>query len=346
MKDLLSERFQHFSLYECRGSSRLYECLATEIADDDELLRLSGHAREDQPTPNLLLGAVHYLLQQSDHPLKRFYASLTTVPEKPEKAFYWFKDFCRNHETEIKQLLTEKLVQTNEVRRCAYLYPIFCHIYQQTKHPLSLIELGSSAGLQLLWDKYAYQYEHGSIVGNADAQLVLTAEVREGQLPLLRKKSPPVAERIGIDLHINHLNDPEDYAWLKALIWPEHQTRRKAFERAAMQCQKEASDLTLIEGNGVDLLEEVAAEIPFDSTICVFHTHVANQIPSREKKKLIDRIKHISKNREIFHIYNNMSDPLLHIDRVSEGKESHEIVGRTDGHGSWFEWRLEQKQMT
>ncbi|SDL63570.1 hypothetical protein SAMN05216244_0208 [Sediminibacillus halophilus] len=342
MRDFLSERFQNFSLYECRGSSRLYECLATEIANDDELLRLSEHAREDQPTPNLLLGAVHYLLQRNDHPLKRFYASLTTVPDKPEEAFYWFKDFCLKNEKEIKQLLIEKLVQTNEVRRCTYLYPIFCHIYRQTKQPLSLIELGSSAGLQLLWDKYAYRYDNGSIVGNANAQLVLTAEMRGGQLPLLIKESPPVAKRIGVDLHINHLNDPEDYAWLKALIWPEHHTRRTAFEQAVVQWENEASNLTLMEGNGVDLLEEVAAGIPLDSTICVFHTHVANQIPTSEKKKLKDCIKRISRYRDIFHIYNNMSDRLLHIDRVSEGKESHETVGRTDGHGSWFEWLLEQ----
>ncbi|WP_026570022.1 MULTISPECIES: DUF2332 domain-containing protein [Sediminibacillus] len=341
--DSLSERFRSFSLNECRGSSRLYECLAEEIANDAEVLVMSEHANPGQPIPNLLLGAVHYLLQDSQHPLKQFYPSLTANPAMPEKAFPWFKDFCRIHEKGIKQLITKKLVQTNEVRRCAYLYPVFCHIYQQSGRPLSLIELGCSAGLQLLWDKYAYRYGNGLMVGNANARLVLSSEVRGDRLPLLRK-SPPVAERIGIDLHISNLDDPVDYAWLKALIWPEHQTRRTAFERAAYQYENEAAHLELIEGNGVELLEHVAAGISYESTICVFHTHVANQIPAEEKRKLLNRIKHISEKREIFHIYNNMYDRLLHLDRHSAGKETHGTVGSTDGHGSWFEWRLGQQE--
>ncbi|WP_053219291.1 DUF2332 domain-containing protein [Virgibacillus senegalensis] len=338
--------FLRFSVQECKESSGLYECLAKEIAGDEELLQLCEHARVGQPVPNLLLGAVHYLLPKGDHPLQRFYASLTSNPDRPENAFPYFKDFCQSHLNEIRRLLASKLVQTNEVGRCAYLYPAFCYMYEQTKRPLALVELGSSAGLQLIWDKYAYRYQNGLIHGNQDSPLILTSEVKTEQPPALMKSSPPVTARIGLDLHINNLEKSEDYHWLKALIWPEHHVRRDAFEKASALFKEEASNIQLVEGNGVELLEETVKSLPSDSTVCVFHTHVANQIPEKEKQILVEGINRLGKQREVFHLYNNMQDRLLHLDRMTEGKSYRRTIGRTDGHGRWFEWLLSPLEMS
>jgi hypothetical protein len=108
----------------------------------------------------LFFGAVHYLLLKgADHPLKDFYPSIVSNPKSYEDSFEYFKDFCLTHRNEIESILKTKLVQTNEIRRCAYLYPIFCTIYEKVKKPLALIEIGTSAGLQLLWDKYSYSYD-------------------------------------------------------------------------------------------------------------------------------------------------------------------------------------------
>ena len=63
--------------------------------------------------------------------------------------FPLFLAFCHTYESEIRHRLRTRRVQTNEVQRCAYLYPIFSKIQQQTKRPLGLLEIGTSAGLQL-----------------------------------------------------------------------------------------------------------------------------------------------------------------------------------------------------
>jgi hypothetical protein len=52
---------------------------------------------------------------------------------------------------------------------------------------------------------------------------------------LLFHESPPVASKVGLDLHISNLGDPEDYLWLKSLVWPEHEERLELFENAAKQ---------------------------------------------------------------------------------------------------------------
>lgn len=203
---------------------------------------------------------------------------------------------------------------------------------------MSLIELGSSAGLQLIWDHYAYSYGDELVYGNCGSPVRLTSKVHSDHFPVLLESSPPIAARIGLDLHINDLTNHADYLWLKALIWPEHQERLLAFEQAAGQLAE--NPVRLIEGDGVSMIGEAAEQVPADSLLCIFHTHVANQMPASVKRKLEERIQGIGRKRNVIHIYNNMWDSLLHVDAYINGQETSQIIGRTDGHGHWFEWRL------
>ncbi|KON87739.1 hypothetical protein AF332_13455 [Sporosarcina globispora] len=339
LKHNQSSRFKAFGQYECQGSSNLYEFLSYKIAEDNKLLVLASEARDGQPVPNLFLGAIHYLLLKGkEHDLKEFYPSLVENPRNPHESFQSFKDFCRINSQEIKEILKEKIVQTNEVRRCAYLYPVFSYIFQQTDKPLALIEIGTSAGLQLLWDKYSYSYGTGETFGNPNSNVHLSSEIKGDHVPLFPEGMPPVASRVGVDLYINDLNNMEDYLWLKSLIWPEHQERRTLFEKAA-QCVKE-NPISLIEGNGVELLPKLIEDIPEKHSICVFHTHVANQMPAKVKENLLSIIKASGQNRDTFHIYNNIHDRNLQLDYYLDSKEHKKLVGQTEGHGKWFTWEL------
>ncbi|MDR6555069.1 DUF2332 domain-containing protein [Paenibacillus qinlingensis] len=336
---LLSDRFRIFAERECKNSSRLYEHLAGNIANDLELLQLAAHSKPGQPVPNLLLGAVHYLLLSGvEHELASYYASVVDNPKVSTGAIDSFKDFCKQNEKEIIQLVANKLVQTNEVRRCAYLYPSFCHIYEMSKKPLTLLEIGTGAGLQLMWDKYAYSYKSNHKYGSLQSTLEISAEIKGDKFPFLLEHSPPVIRRIGLDLHVNNLNDSEDYLWLKALIWPEHKERNLYFETAA-HCLKN-EPIELIEGDGVAMLQEIIPTVSLHSSICIFHTHVANQIPVADKRKLIEQIQALGKKRDVFHLYNNMWDSDLHLDSYINGIEYKEKLAETDGHGRWFTWKL------
>lgn len=336
----LSKRFYRFAIDECKDSSELYEFLSLKIAEDREILQLSSHAQKGQPVPNLLFGAVHFLLLQGkEHDLKDFYPSIVHQPKNVENAFFPFKDFCLKNDEQIINILQTKLVQTNEVRRSAYLYPAFCYMYEQVKKPLSLIEIGTSAGLQLFWDKYSYSYKTTKeIYGDPDSAVHITSEIKAEELPLLLKTAPPVSTRIGIDLHVIDVTNEDDYLWLKALIWPEHKQRRQLFIDAARNITDNA--LELIEGDGISLLPEIVNNIQDDSVICIFHTHVANQLPQEAKKQLMDTITKIGRTRDIFHLYNNIYDGELHLDYFIDGKETNKTIGKTDGHGRWFEWQL------
>ncbi|PFH91043.1 DUF2332 domain-containing protein [Bacillus sp. AFS088145] len=338
----LKQRFKQFAKNECGNSSRLYEYLSLKIAEDEEIHDLCTFALDGQPIPNLLLGSIHYLLLNGNHhPLKEFYPSLVETPKKVEDSYPYFQDFCKKFRNEIIQLIHTKIVQTNEVRRCAYLYPCISYIYQKVNKPISLIEIGTSAGLQLLWDQYKYSYSTSeTIYGNIKSDVLINSEVKDKgliNLPLL-DKVPPVVDRYGIDLHVNDLSNKEDYLWLKALIWPEHFERRELFEKAVISMKE--NEINLIEADGIKILPEVVKKLSNDSILCIFHTHVANQIPVEGKQSLLKTIEGIGENRDVFHLYNNIWDRMLHLDYYIDRIKYEEVIGETEGHGKWFEWRI------
>jgi hypothetical protein len=111
----LAARFRRFAEHEC-DSSPLYRRLSLGIAEDPDLLALAAQA-QNTPVPNLLLAAVHFLLLSGvTHPLANFFFNTSDRDPYPP-----FQDFCLQHRRQIEEIIRARLVQTNEVRRCALL---------------------------------------------------------------------------------------------------------------------------------------------------------------------------------------------------------------------------------
>ena len=108
----------------------------------------------------MLFATVHFLLtEQPDHPLAAYYKSLTAAPLPYDGAFGHFKDFLLSNASKAIPLLESRITQTNEVSRCSYLLPSFAFVgRRQEGRPLALIDVGCSAGLHLIWDRYRYDY--------------------------------------------------------------------------------------------------------------------------------------------------------------------------------------------
>ncbi|GAK00764.1 LOW QUALITY PROTEIN: hypothetical protein JCM19055_3878 [Geomicrobium sp. JCM 19055] len=331
------KRFERFAIDECEQSSELYKHLALAVAKDDSLLTLSAEARKGQPVANLFFCVCALLDIKGNTPCGLLCECYRT--KAYAHTFTEFKSFCETHESELTTLLHEKLVQTNEVRRCAYLYPLFSYIYEKVQEPLSCIEIGTSAGLQLFWDQYRYSYETDLVYGNPFADVHITSSVKGGDInpTYLPSTPPPVAARIGVDLHINDVSKEEDRLWLDALIG-EHQERRELFEQAARVVQSQKAQL--IEADGVSYLSSLVEKCPSHSTVCVFHTHVANQFNESLKQQLEETVNDLGATRNLFHVYNNMRDSKLRIDSYIDGTKETHVIGETDGHGRWFEWLL------
>ena len=67
--------------------------------------------------------------------------------------------------TAIEELVATRTTQTNEVGRCLALVPALAEVARATGGPLSLLEVGCSAGLNLRFDRYRLGYGDPPAVG-------------------------------------------------------------------------------------------------------------------------------------------------------------------------------------
>jgi hypothetical protein len=235
----LAQRFQRFAQRECHVSP-LYARLALGIAEDPEVLAIAAPARPGQPRPNLFLAAVHFLLLQGvSHPLAGFYPSLAAAPAPTADPYPSFRAFCLGHAEALRQLIATRLVQTNEVRRCACLLPGFALVARRGKHrPLALVEIGASAGLNLLWDRYGYEYSAGRRCGDENSPVQLSCSVRRKACPPLPTAWPAVASRVGLELNPLDVRDADAVLWLRALLWPDEAGRAEMLAGAVHIAQQ------------------------------------------------------------------------------------------------------------
>ena len=333
----VKKSFLRFAQMEAKGKSALYENWCLQLIEDEPLLNLVANIPMHQPKPNLFFASVQYLSKKINAPLCRFFQQTPHVDF--EESFVQLKRFCQTYEQQLIELFHTKLVQTNEVNRASYLYPIFSLVYEKVNKPLTLIEIGTSAGLLLNVDQYCYevkQQAQTTTYGAVDSPLTIQALNTGIQLPELIR--PVVKNRIGIDLNCLDLQNEQDLNWLQALIWPE-QRGRLAILQLAANVQKH-SKLQLFSGNFGELLPGILNEPTVNGTqIIIFHTHVANQLSQSLKDELTHILHQASIEQPIYHIYNNMVDTDIHVDYVWKGEVTCiKRLSKYDSHGTMFEW--------
>ena len=138
--------------------------------------------------------------------------------------------------------------QTNEVQRSAILLPGLLHIAAATGLPLSLLEIGASAGLNLWCERYFYDYGTWCW-GDPAAALKLRSEW-VGPIPTAGSTPLKVLRRAACDANPIELTKPDEALRLKAFIWAD-QAERLARCSAA---QHEAARWLLGEGVKIEAL--------------------------------------------------------------------------------------------
>jgi hypothetical protein len=217
----------------CERRAPLYARLCRSIADDAPTRRLLLHAPPEQRLPVLLLACVHWLLlTEPEHELRRFYPNLVDESSDrgldPGDPFPEFKAFCARNEPRLAGLLATRTTQTNEVGRCATLLPVLGRLASEVG-PLALVDVGTSAGLTLMLDRYQYRYNPGGVLGNP-SPVVLSCQTR-GAVPV-PEHMPQLAARIGLDRRPIDLTDDGDAAWLEACVWPDQADRFQRLHQA------------------------------------------------------------------------------------------------------------------
>jgi hypothetical protein len=282
--------------------SPLYYQFATGIADDPEIIELLNMVDKEQPLLILFFTAVNFLLfADQEHPLAQFYPSLIECPRPAQDAYPHFRDFCLSHRSALRQLLPQARLQTNEVTRCACLLPAFHLVHTRGGgKPLALIEIGSSAGLNLNWFRYSYTYQHRLVMGHQDAPVQIHCGLQGGHAPDFPASLPAVARCIGIDLYPLYLNNEADVRWLRSHIWPHESWRYQVLDAAIRLALLHSPPV--LAGDACHLLPELLAHTSLEQTVCVFHSFALNQGPKAVRQQIEQQLAHASRTRTVFQV--------------------------------------------
>src|SRR5439155_11662242 len=131
------------------------------------------------------------------------------------------------HADMLASWTAQQEVQTNEVQRSWALLPAFLSV--SDGRPLDLLELGPSAGLNLVWDHYRYRYRTG---GWGSGTLELTGDDRIPPPAEFLARDVRVIRRRGVDLSPVDVTTERGSRLLQAFVWADQEERLERLRRA------------------------------------------------------------------------------------------------------------------
>ncbi len=298
----------------CAGRSPLYESLCRRLADDPRVPALAPDApRWDFPLR--LLAGLHRLVLDGR-------AAWDDVDRALDDHGAFLRRFAAEHE-----------VQTNEVQRSWALLPAFLSLADD--RPLDLLELGPSAGLNLVWDRYRYRYSTGAW---GSGSLELRGADRRPPPAALLGRSVQVARRRGVDRSPIDVTTDEGALLLQSFVWAD-QADRLARLRAAIEVVREEPP-ELVRGDYVEDLPTLLADRLDGAQLIVYETASTQYLDREQRAALYEAMHHAGR-----------AEPLTFITTRSDARSEHYTLEaaawpgggrreleRFDFHGGWLEW--------
>ncbi len=260
----VGRRYRRFADEEARGVSLRYAAWAEAVGRDRPTLEWLARLPPAKRQPNLLFAAVRHLYGD---------------PGDGDQ----FLTLLGTHREAVAGTMLARSTQTNEPGRCAVLLPVLARL----PPPLALIEVGASAGLCLLLDRYGYRYGDRVLPAAGAGPVLECAADAATPLP---EAVPEVAWRVGVDLAPIDLEDPDAVAWLETLVWPEHEHRRDRLRAAVAVARADPPEV-----RHRDLrqpLDDLVAEAPAGATVVVMHSAALAYVPSRDDvDRFVDHVR-------------------------------------------------------
>jgi hypothetical protein len=242
----------------------------------------------------------------------------------------------------LARFVAEQDVQTNEVGRCFALLPAFIELARWGERRLDLLELGPSAGLNLVFDRYRYRYRCGTW-GPSDSPVTLGAEERGAVPAELLEERVDVGRRRGVDLNPVDVTTDEGVRLLSSFVWADQWSRLERLRRTIdIVC---ADPPELVRGDYVELLPRLLADRDPEGLTVVFQT-ASTQYLTRERYDELRRVLvDASRDAPLGWISTQRHDEEearsqgYAIELALWPERAPHVVAHMGYHGEWLDWR-------
>ena len=230
--------------------------------------------------------------------------------------------------------------QTNEVARSGVLMPGLMVVAAETGLPVALYELGSSAGLNLMLDRYGYRLGH-SMAGDGGSALVLAPEWRGAAAP---SGAVRVVRRRGVDLNPLDVTRAADRERLLAYIWADQPAR---LARVAAAIAIAATDPPTVDrGDAADWVERWVDMAPESGVArVVMHSIAFQYFPAAVQARIVAHLADVGGRATVGAplVWLRLEvdpavggGPALALTMWPGGEER--MLARASAHGVWVEW--------
>ena len=249
-------------------------------ADDDVAAQFAA------ATPLRLIAALHELALSDDDPaLSAAYRSLDA-----EAIWAAARPAMIERHDRLAAFMAHE-PQTNEVRRSICLVGGFLEVGAATGLPLRCFEIGASAGLNSLWDRYRYSFgSHASAPHWGDPAAGVAMDTDWQGPPPTTSARVRVIERAACDRRPTDLRDPDQRRRLLAYIWAD-QTERLTRIRLAIDLALEAG-VKVEAADAVNWTQERVAPQAGAATV-LFHSVFWQYMPTESQAALRQTIEQL-----------------------------------------------------
>jgi hypothetical protein len=270
--DLISDAFRA-QVIDCRqlGSPFTAAVLQILLENIESGGGLAGAVADWQGDPRAdalpirLAGALHALVLNGSQPqLAQLYPGGGS--EDPPALRVAISRLIDQEQAHIARYLAHP-PQTNETLRSAVLLGGFMTVAREFALPLRLLEIGASAGLNTIWDKYRYRLG-ATEVGPATSPVLLETDW-QGPLPDL--VMPEILSRASCDRSPIDLQDPVQRLRLRSYVWADQRLRLARLEGAISLAL--ATGIQVEKADAADWLARQLAQ-PADRAVTVIYHSV------------------------------------------------------------------------
>jgi len=232
--------------------------------------------------------------------------------------------------------------QTNETGRSSMVLGAALHVANATGLPIETFEIGASAGLNLWFERYTYDFGNGLKWGSADAPLTVRSDWSGAPPPL--QAPVQVTARHGCDRNPLDPKNPDHRLRLTSYVWPDQSER---LDRVAKALAFAAAQPVAVEkADAADWVEQALLAPPQSGVArMIYHTVVWQYLPEPVKARITDAIQKAAATATAetplawFRFENDDKGEdggLMELTHWPGGETRK--LGRADFHGRWVEW--------